>query len=145
VSEKFPVKCGQCLKEPHDGPCSTPQATCGCGCHNPECTNDGVYGQACCPKPSDPAAKATEIADFYKFDLHKGLIFDLARRIAAAIEAERKAAVKEYIGRPWKDIDEIYAQGYRQGLEEAAKEIENWWVEPKEFVHRLSERIRGMR
>lgn len=29
-------------------------AGCNCGCHDPGNTNDGQYGQVCCPKPADP-------------------------------------------------------------------------------------------
>lgn len=33
-------------------------AKCECGCHNPGCTNDGQYGQVCCPKtPPSPTGK----------------------------------------------------------------------------------------
>ena len=145
-----------------------PQATCGCD-------NDG---KEYCPKckkhkwPSDPAAKAREIAEHVAdiiWELPGGV--DIREKgvklIAAALEAERKAGRKEFrygvtifyeyfdkhgrrirLSEDALEIKRIgEAEGYLMGLEEAAKVVDvHGSVHPVDTCVscELADRIRGL-
>lgn len=83
--------------------------------------------------PSDPTAKAREIARKIlhpdSLECGKQTCIEAQRRIAAALEAERKAGYDEgvdFAARQHAKLRQAtwFMDGYRQGLEEAAKIVD---------------------
>lgn len=74
--------------------------------------------------------------------------FDAKEIIATAIrEAEEEASSKATQGILDRRYGS-YVDGFRAGQEKmreaAAKEIEDWWCDPKEFVKKMADKIRAL-